>query len=334
MNEEALVNRKMIEWRRLEELCAKADVRTASLNHEELLEFVKLYKKASTDLSLIRTRSENEPLALYLNNVVMRAHGILYMRPKQKLLKALAELVTNIAQTFRRNRWFFWASFIIFFGSTLVAFFLVNFDRSFLPYFGGSNNATFEQWKSGKMDQRSASESSLMTMFYAGNNPRVSILVGAIGAGSMGIFSILMLFQNGVVLGALASEMSSVDKLYYLLSSIAPHGVPELTGIIFSGAAGLKFGYAILNPGLYSRAESLKRAGPDGLILIIAGVLLCFIAAPIEGFFSFNPAIPQSLKVAFALVTCTGWALFWTFYGRPKSEGDTSNIRITASSNN
>ncbi len=45
-----------------------------------------------------------------------------------------------------------------------------------------------------------------------------------------------------------------------------------------------------------------------------------FIAAPIEGFFSFNPTVPGWLKVIVASISALAWALFWIGYGR-REEG-------------
>jgi uncharacterized membrane protein SpoIIM required for sporulation len=328
MNEEALVNRRIADWKRLEELCARSDVRMKSLNNLEILEFVRLYRRASTDLSLIRTRSANEPLAMYLNNLVGRAHGILYKRPPKPIGNAVVDMLNETARSFRRNKIYFWISFLIFFGSTLFAYVLVSRDHSFLSYFTGGMDDVFKEWKKGTFEQRDMGTGGMMTFFYAGNNPRVSIIAGAVGAGTMGFYSIVMMFQNGAILGALASEMNSVGKLPFLISSIAPHGVPELSGIIFAGAAGLRFGWAILVPGVYSRGESLRRSAKDGVTMIVTGVFLCFIAAPIEGFFSFSPAIRQEVKFGFACVTLAGWIYFWSFFGKE------TNLKVEESESN
>ena len=118
MNEEALVTRRIADWKRLEELCARSDIRMASLNNREILEFIRLYKRASTDLSMIRTRSANEPLAMYLNNLVGRAHGILYKQPPKPMRQVVSDMLNNTAKTFRRNKVYFWISFSILFGSS------------------------------------------------------------------------------------------------------------------------------------------------------------------------------------------------------------------------
>ncbi len=319
MNEEALVDRRIADWKRLEELCAISDVRMKSLSNREILEFVRLYRRASTDLSLIRTRSANEPLAMYLNNLVGRAHGILYKQPPKPIIKAIGDMLNETALTFRRNKPFFWASFSILFGSAFLIYFLIWKDHSFLSLFIQPGDKNIEAWKKGGFEGRGVGEGGLMTFFYAGHNPQVSIIEGAIGAASMGFYSIVLLFQNGAILGALASEMQSVHKLPFLISSLVPHGVPELSGIIFAGAAGLRFGWAILVPGVYSRGESLRRSAKDGVTMIVTGVFLCFIAAPIEGFFSFSPHIPQIVKFIFGCVSLAAWVYFWSFFGKAPS---------------
>jgi len=174
----------------------------------------------------------------------------------------------------------------------------------------------FDSWRSGKFEQHTGSESGMMAGFYASNNPRTSIITGAVGAGSFGVFSVYLLFNNGAILGALAHEMVKVGKLGFLISSIAPHGVPELSGIIVAGSTGLLLGYAVINPGRRRRSDALKAVGKDAIVLLATSVVLMFIAAPIEGFFSFQPTIPQWLKGTVAIVSLCVWGAFWVCFAR------------------
>ncbi len=322
MNEETLVNRRIADWKRLEELCVRADVRVANLNESELLEFIRLYRKASTDLSVIRTRSQNAPLSRYLNNLVGRAHALIYRQQQKPFLRAAQLMVLNIVLTFRRNKAFFWASFSIAFGSAFFTYLMIHLNPDLLSTFSMGMDDLFDQWKQGKHEGRNLDESFGASFGYAGHNPLVSIIAGAVGAGTMGFGSIAMMFQNGAIIGALAHEMSSVGKLPFLLSSIAPHGVPEISGIIFAGAGGIRLGWAILVPGLDSRGESLRKSARDAVTMILTGVFLCFIAAPIEGFFSFNPNIPQVLKAVFAGIEICMWVAFWSLYGKEFAPND------------
>jgi uncharacterized membrane protein SpoIIM required for sporulation len=101
--------------------------------------------------------------------------------------------------------------------------------------------------------------------------------------------------------------------------SIAPHGITEMSGLVISGAAGLVMGYALINPGRRRRGDALKAAGKDALVLLTTATLMMFMAAPIEGFFSFNPNVPVVAKVIFATGSAIAWGLFWVFLGK-KSE--------------
>jgi len=118
----------------------------------------------------------------------------------------------------------------------------------------------------------------------------------------------------------LAHEMAPVGKLGFLISSIAPHGVPELSGIIVAGSAGLLLGYSLINPGRRRRSDSLKAVGKDAIVLLATSVMLMFIAAPIEAFFSFQPMVPQWVKAVVAIISVCAWAMLWIFYGRPTQE--------------
>lgn len=317
MNEQSFVDKRETDWHRLSALCDRADSSMKRLSITEIRELIRLYRKVSTDLALARTKSTNIPLIAYLNDLAGRAYGILYRTPRQPFWGTILKAVGVSAQTVRRNKWFVLTSAFIFFGSAVFIFGLMNWvpavhDKVIPP----SMQPVFDSWKSGKFEQHSGSESGMMAGFYASNNPRTSIITGAMGAGSFGLVSVYLLFQNGELLGALAHEMADVGKLGFLISSIAPHGVPELSGICVAGSAGLLLGFAIINPGRRSRRAALRAVGKDAIVLLATSVILMFIAAPIEAFFSFQPFIPQWVKGCVAVVSLSAWGAFWFGFAR------------------
>jgi len=318
MNEQNFVDRRQSDWNRLTLLCDRAESGIKSLSGMELREFVKLYRRASTDLALARTKSTNTPLISYLNDLAGRAYGILYRTPRRPFLKTIVDAIAVSAQTVRRNKWFVLTSATIFFGSAFFCAGLVSWvpdvKDKLVP---AGMEEVFKGWKKGKFDERTSSQSSMMAGFYASNNPRTSIITGSVGAGSFGLISVYLLFSNGSLLGVLGHEMASVGKLGFLISSIAPHGVPELSGIIVSGSTGLLLGYAVINPGRRRRGAALAMVGKDAIVLLATSVVLMFIAAPIEAFFSFQPTVPQWLKAGVAIVSICAWAAFWTSFGKP-----------------
>ena len=126
--------------------------------------------------------------------------------------------------------------------------------------------------------------------------------------------------MTGAQIGVLASEMHKVGKLPFLLVSITPHGVTEVSGAAIAAAAGLLLGWSLIDPGRRSRLASLRAAGPDAGVMLLIGVALTFMAAPIEGFFSFNPRIPHVARLLVAAITLLGWLAFWNGFGRTEAE--------------
>jgi uncharacterized membrane protein SpoIIM required for sporulation len=329
MNEQAFVEKREEDWQRLTKLCDIADSGATRLSADQVQEFVRVYRRVSTDLASVRTQSSNTVLIDFLNDLVGRAYGTLYRAPRAPLWASIMNGVTLSAQTFRRNRWFVFVSAMIFFSSGFLSYLLLRVvpdtREIFVPR---QMEASFAQWKQGSFSERSSSESIAMTGFYAQNNPRTAIIAGAVGAGTFGMMSIYLLFQNGAVIGSLAHEVEPAGKLDFLFSSITPHGVPELSGIIVSGAAGLLLGWALINPGRRTRARALHEVGKDAVVLLSTSVILMFIAAPIEGFFSFNPTVPGFAKVTVAVISVCAWAAFWSRFGLSDEEQAAREIEI------
>lgn len=320
MNEQAFVEKREKDWQKLTRLCDRADVGARRLSPAEVRELVTLYRRASTDLSTAQTKSTNLMLIDYLNDLVGRAYATLYRAPRPGILQALYEALTIAAQTVRRQRWVIAISAIFFFGTAVFTGLAIDIFPNTHDVLVPRGDRNFEAWKSGALDERDTNQSFEMSGFYAMNNPRVAVITGAVGAGSFGFLSLYFLYMSGSQMGALGHEMASVGRLDFLLSSIFPHGVPELSGAIIAGSAGLVLAWALINPGRRSRAYALKAVGKDAVTLLVTSVILMFIAAPIEGFFSFNPHVPGAVKVAVGTIELIAWLTFWSMFGRTDEE--------------
>ena len=65
---------------------------------------------------------------------------------------------------------------------------------------------------------------------------------------------------------------------------------------MFSGAAGLKIGYALINPGNKTRANALVSAAKEAALIMIGATIMLIVAAFIEAFWSPNDFIGNSVK--------------------------------------
>lgn len=313
-------------WQRLTALTDIAERSPASMGKEDLDEFLKLYRMASADLAQVRTQSSNEGLTIFLNDVVARAYGALYIRRRSPILRTLIESIAIAAQTVRKRFAFVAFSAFLFFGSWIFTYgvFKVRPDVKHLVATPGTEMVE-QNWTSGQHEERSSDVDLSAWGMYASNNPRVAIIAGAVAVSTFGVGTSVLLIQNGFLIGDLMYAMDEVGKAGFLLGSILPHGVPELSGIILSGSAGFVLGWALIAPGRKKRGDALREAGRDAMILMLTSVAMMFIAAPIEAFFSFNPRVPMPLKVTVIGIELVAWTLFWSGYGRTSNSNEQLN---------
>lgn len=316
MNEVVFVKQREPDWKRLNLLCDKADVTPKALDQRELREFIQLYRRASSDLALARTQSGNLQLVTFLNDLVGRAYVILYRPTRGPFVRAVKFGIEYYAAVARRQKVFIWAAAITFFLGAIFSGMVMQLRPDLRHHFiSGDMERNTEAWKKG-LPARTGEESMSMTGFYASNNPKVSIITAAVSASTFGVLTASLLWQNGIMVGALGSEMKDVGKLGLLISWLLPHGMSEIQGIFIAGGSGYLIGWTLIFPGQRRRGDALRDAAKDGLILLCGGVVLMFIAAPFEGFFSFNPTIPIPVKLLVAGAVGTAWWLFYTRVGR------------------
>lgn len=321
MNEESFVKKREPDWQRFKALAERADVSLSNLSDDEASELVLLYRRVSGDLAQVRTTSSNPGLTEFLNRLVGLGYSVLYRRRPIPIGTAIRVAVETIASTGRRNKAFIFTATGLFFFGAIFAYVLMSRVPGAYEYVVPEGwNEVVQQWKSGGFEERTSSQSFMMTGFYASNNPMASISAAALSVVSFGLMTVKLMFDNGLLLGALGYEMASVGKFGFLIMSVTPHGVTELSGIFVAGGAGLRLGWAVVAPGRNTRGESLRIAGKDALVLLGAALIMMFIAAPIEGFFSFNPVVPEVAKVLFACGSVVAWTAFWKLVGRERDE--------------
>jgi uncharacterized membrane protein SpoIIM required for sporulation len=321
MREQEFVERKEKDWIRLNALTLKAELTPRALSQDELLEAFQLYRSVSNDLSYVQTHSANRDLINFLNNLVLSAYRALYRHPKRSIWGVLHEALATAARTGREFKGFFFASAAILILASIFSFTATAVSPEIRSILGGPMQENTDAWAQGEIPQTTGASGVLATAFYAGNNPRVAIFATAVGLSTLGVGSAYILWVNGVMLGVVGQATFETGRLLWFLTWIFPHGATELQGAFWAGAAGLLLGWALINPGRYSRIDSLKKRGKSALILAAIGITQMYIAAPFEGFFSFNAAVPDILKLMVGLLVTLFWIAFFWGYGRTPEEG-------------
>jgi len=153
--------------------------------------------------------------------------------------------------------------------------------------------------------------------FYIYNNIGIAFKCFATGLFA-GIGSLFMLAYNGLVLGGVSGHLTSLGYTETFYPFVVGHGSFELTAIVFSGAAGLKLGFALLSPGAYSRVKALQFAAADAINIMYGVFIMLLIAAFIEAFWSSSSIMPNPVKYA---VGAALWGLVYYycfFYARSR----------------
>lgn len=316
MNETAFVEERSSAWSRLRFLCDRADVSPRNLTAEELAEMIELYRQASADLSYVRTRTTQPSLVDYLNDLTARAYATLYQAPRRRISDALRNSINLVVDTVRRRKAFIFLAIAIDLAGMLVGMTTFSMPEPRSVIIPPGWEGVIDHWTNPDVEGRTADQRIASTGFYLSNNPRVAVVTASLGVVSFGVLAVSNVFRNGLLLGGLMSETAQAGTLGRLLIWISPHGVTEIQGMYMAAAAGFVMGWALINPGRRSRADALKHAGSDAICLLVLAFVMMIIAAPFEGFFSFDPEIPNALKVIVAAVMLAGWLALWTFGGK------------------
>lgn len=292
-------------WLRLEQLVQRAGRQgVASLQHSELQELGLLYRQTASDLAAVREDVTSGQLATYLNQLLGRAHNLIYMGRRPRLGGIVEFYRDTYPRVFRETIRQTLLAFAIFFVAAVAAWAVTLRDPAFAHRMLGPHMIeTIEQrrmWTDSVLTMKPLAASGILT-----NNITVAFATFAYGI-TGGIGTIWMMALNGVLLGVVGAATWQAGMAGQLWSFVAPHGVLELPAIFIAGGAGFEVARGLLFPGLLPRRESLSQAGGRAARLLLGTVPMLFAAGIIEGFLSPSNEVPHWAKYLFAAVLFTG----------------------------
>lgn len=314
-------------WKELEVLLDKMEKEpNLKMTLDEGKRFQYLYRRAAADLSKISTFSAEPEIRRYLESLVARAFGEIHeSREKAYRFSPVKWFFVTFPRTFRRH----FAAFLlaaavitagVVFGGAAVA---IDPDAKALliPFSNlqGSPSERIAKEESAKED-RLKNRKMRGTAFYMTHNTQVSIFMIAMGA-TFGIGTVLLLFYNGVMLGAVALDYVLASKTAFLVAWLSPHGVVEIPAVLLAGQTGLVLASALIGWGKRTTLQTrLRKISGDVVTLIFGIALMLTWAGFIEAFVSqyHEPVIPYALKTGFAVVEFIALVLFFGFSGMKK----------------
>ena len=294
-------------WWRLQQL-TKGARNVSRLSPDELDELVHLYQRVGTNLSVARVDyAADSALVSRLTLLVADAHGVLYGQRDTEVRKALAQFanVTFPAAIYALRRYIAvaavltflpWAVFQIWLAISPSAFDAAAPDAAAQQYI----EQDFEEYYSNQPSQNFATQVFL-------NNVRVGFLAFASGI-LLCVVTAALLVWNGAsvgMAGGLFTHVGQSDKFWGL---ILPHGMLELSAVVVAGAAGLRIGWVMIDPGDRPRYQALVDESRRMGSVLIGLVVAFLLAAVVEGFVTGRPW-PTALRIGI------GGGVFTLFWG-------------------
>jgi uncharacterized membrane protein SpoIIM required for sporulation len=313
-------------WRRLEAIIARLkDDPWRQLDLEEVRELDYLYRRAAADLARVSTFSAEPEMRRRLEQLVARAfaeiHGVRHRASGR--LRIWHWLSVTLPQTFRRQQSAMIFAVVVTMAGVIFGGVAVAVDPEakevIMPFShligDPAERVAVEESRVNEHleDGRASFAGMLMT-----HNTKVTIFVLALGM-TWGVGTTLMLFYNGVVLGAVVVDYLLAGQWAFLLGWLLPHGVIEIPAILVGGQAGFVLARALLGrDDGRSMAARLRTAAPDvatlaggaGLMLIWAGVIESYLSQYHE------PVLPYAVKILIGLGEGALLAAFYFFAGR------------------
>jgi uncharacterized membrane protein SpoIIM required for sporulation len=303
---DAFVAARQGAWWRLQQLTEQAR-RITRVAPVELDEMVHLYQRAGADLATARVEyAADSMLVNRLTLLVSDAHGVLYGQRDTEVSRNVLQFATLTfpAAIYALRRYIAvaalltivpWAVFQIWLAVSPTAFDVAAPDAAGQQYI----NQDFEDYYSNQPSQNFATQVFL-------NNIRVGFLAFASGA-LLCVFAVALLVWNGAnvgVAGGLFTHVGQWDKFWGL---ILPHGMLEISAVVVAGAAGLRIGWAVIDPGdrprFHALVDEARRAGS-----VLVGLIVAFLlAALVEGFVTGRPW-PTWIRIGIGVGV---FLLFW-----------------------
>jgi len=316
-------------WRELEMLLEQME--SDPLFRMELTQarrFHYLYERTSADLAKLITFSAEPELRRYLENLVARAYSEIHeTRNERNRFAPMKWFLHTLPQTFRRHVKAFYLSLAITLVGCAFGALALAFDpesKSVIMPFShlhGDPAERVAREEAQKRDRMGGVKTSFSGQLMT-HNTQVSIMTLAMGM-TWGVGTIIALFYNGVILGAVALDYVRAGQTQFLLGWLMPHGVIEIPAILIAGQGGLVLANALVGWGRRERLAQRFRAVVPDLVTLIFGVALMLVwAGIIEAFLSqyHQPVIPYMAKIIFGCIELVLLVLFLARSGRASAK--------------
>jgi len=325
LNLERLQAQAQPRWKSLELLLGSLENRPdRRLSPAEAEQLQELYGQTAADLNRVTHGALAPELRQYLERLVARSYAELYYAlPTRSEIwqpRRWLRIFTAFPEAFRRqSRYFALAVVITMLGCALGGL-AVRYDPAsvdvLLPadYLRNPEQRVHEEEQGQGRHLESAQIEAAFSAQLIRHNIQVALLAAALGM-TFGIGTALLLFENGVLLGAVAVNYTQRGFGLFVTAWLLPHGVFEIPSILIAGQAGFYLARLLLRR---REDRNVRQTMREWLVLVAGLAMMLVWAGLMEAFVSQHhaPVLPYGFKVGIAVAELVLLTLYLVLTGR------------------
>lgn len=322
-------------WRELEALLASLEARPdRRLNLVEAEQLQELYAQVAADLNRVTHGALVPELRQYLERLVARAYAELYYAPPARSEiwqpRRWLRIFTAFPASFRRQSRFFALAVLVTFLGCALGGLAVRYDPAsvdvLLPadYLRNPGERVHAEEQGQSRHPDSAQTEAAFSAQLIRHNIEVALLAAALGV-TFGVGTVLLLFENGVLLGAVAVHYTQQGFGLFMSAWLLPHGVFEIPSILIAGQAGFYLARLLLR----RREDRNVRESMREWLVLIAGLAIMLVwAGLMEAFFSQHhaPVLPYRFKIAVAAAELVLLSMYLLMIGKSQPGTESSSV--------
>jgi uncharacterized membrane protein SpoIIM required for sporulation len=287
--------------------------RRRQLSGAEVDELVATYQRTATHLSALRSAGHDPALTARLSGLLARARTAV-TGAHTPAWRAVGEFFgVAFPATAYRARWWWLATaagsilVAIIFGRWVAASPTVQASLVSRSQVASLVNHQFRDYYS--QDTASAFAAKVWTnnVWVAGE----TLILGAF----LGIGTIYVLLINALNLGVDGGLMIGHGKTAEFFTLILPHGMLELSAVFLAAAAGLRMGWALIDPGPRRRIQALAEEGRAAVTIVLGLIVVLATSGAIEAFVT-PSSLPSWARIGIGAVAEVGFLTYVIVAGR------------------
>ncbi len=308
------------EWRRLELLLQRS-----RLSGPEADELVALYQRVATHLSVIRSSSPDPALVGRLSTLVARARSAVTGAHNPAWRDAARFFTVGFPAAVYGSR--YWSA-----GAAVASLALAWLIAAWVagnPEVQGAIAAPEEIRRLVEQDFEAYYSSAPAGSFAARvwtNNAWIAAV--CLVSGILVVPVVYVLWANVLNLGVAAGLMASAGRLDLFFGLITPHGLLELTAVFVAAGAGLRLGWAVIDPGPLPRAQAVAARGRATVGMALGLTVVLLVSGVIEAFVT-PSGLPTWARVGIGVLAELAFLGYVAGLGRRAVRaGETGDVRV------